>query len=702
MIDKATIVFYDGIMHQEKLTFLKILFTVGLLATLPVTLILTNSTRQSQDVRSKAANTLPTPNKIIYVPFSFSRDKDKDGLLEFEGQPQIRNGFVQPPVAGTGAQFTAVVLDASGQTIRTQKFSIPKLVAIDSIDRITNRQQAELRDVSNDNIGLTLPYDSNAAYLKIINPNGFTINMVSLQNSSSFDNVIDLKEIREKDIKNPGSMNIFPSFKNRVFAANGSFNIAIIGDNYNGDNLHFQADVNDIAAGLLSVEPFASNKSNIVFYPQLSTVSLCTYSGNLSCNDTLSLQQASQVPYDKVYVLYNGSYAGYAYVGGTLAYGTNTTDKSKAVKQGLFIHELAGHVLGGLMDEYSYGATGASYAPNCSALSSCPSWSSIPGLGCFNTCGYTNLFRATDNSSVMNTALLNGVINFDPFSTQVVSGKLLSYFTINPPTATIPPPVPTPTVTTIPSPTPTSAPTAVPTITIATSSGIRSTQGGGFSPITANTNITGTPPPTAAPTVTSIPSAVPSPTPARCSFPNFCTGPSFCETGDIIQLSCDSSAVVCCKVQIPQNNTTPTQPPKFDPLPTVPVSATQNPTPTTPITNTPIPTGISSQRIQEQTVVPTNPVSQVTLPTPSPTVVFLNPNSALPTAVPPTPRPTAAEENAPLYTPPTLTPYQVEKIIFERATPTPVPKLGFLDILTAPSKFANRLIRSFFSIFSGE
>ncbi|MEK7226046.1 MAG: M64 family metallopeptidase, partial [Bacteroidota bacterium] len=329
--------------------------------------------------------------------------------------------------------------------------------------------KAELKKVSASNLGLTLPYHPNASYLKIRNQKEEIIEMISLKNIESHNNIIDRKEIHGDEIEDKkGHSLIYPLLINKVFAANGTLNIAIIGDNYNGDNLHFQNDVNGIAAGLLSIEPFKSYISNIVFYPQLSTAQICSFTTSLTCNDTVALQQASSTPYDKIYVLYNGPYAGFAYLGTNLAYGSNASNMPVSIKKALFIHELVGHALGGLMDEYSYGTTGASYAPNCSPSSSCPSWSSILGLGCFSTCGFTNLYRATDNSSVMNTALLSGTLTFDSFSKHVVNGKLLSFLGASPPTPTLPPPVPTPTITPSLSPTitPSLTPGVTPTITI--------------------------------------------------------------------------------------------------------------------------------------------------------------------------------------------------------------------------------------------
>lgn len=679
-------------MHKERLAFFKIFITLGLLISLPLVFILTNSPTQKQDIRSRAKSTTPTPAKIIFVPFSFSKDKDDDYLLDFKGKARIRNGFVPPVQTTTGPQFTAEIFSMLGQKITTRKFSLPQVVAIDGLDKTRKKEKAELKKVTRNNQGLILPYHPNASFLLIKDSNGEIIANVSIKNLHSDNNIIDLKEMRGDKKERRSKIN--PWQINKAFAGSGTLNIAILGDNYNGDNLHFQNDVNDIVAGLLSIEPFKSNAASIVFYPQLSAVPLCSWVNSaLSCNDTLSLQEASSIPYDKIYVLYNGPYAGYAYLGATLAYGTNATDMPTSVKQGLFIHELAGHVIGGLMDEYSYGTTGLSYAPNCSDSSSCPSWSAISGLGCFATCGFTNLFRATDNSSVMNTAILNGILTFDPFSTQIVNGKLTSLLGTTPPTPTLPPVVHT--LTNTPVPSPTTAPTPLPT-TLPTGAGRDVTSSSQFTGTSFNDLLSVTP----VATITPSPTTEPIPTqPAGCSFPNFCTKSKYCGASDVLPISCASENRVCCKVQIQSQEketqvieVTLTPLMEFEPLPAIPVSAGSSPTPILLPTITayvPMPT-------TNQAVFPQADLSIATLQTTqsSPTPTFI-----IPTSIPPTVAQSISTPQDYYRRYETPTPYKVEEIVFERATPTPKPKLELVDILSAPSRFINNLVKNFFSIF---
>lgn len=754
-------------MHREKLTFFKIFITLGLLISLPLVFILTNSPTEKQDIRSKAKKTSKIPGKVVYIPFSFTKEREKT-RLDFKEIPQVRNGFVPSVQLSGGTKFKAVIVDEKGSQVSFQEFSPPSLVAIDSFDKNVGKLKAELRQVKSSNSGLALPYNPKAAFMQIFNEEGEIIETITLKNKKEINNIIDIKEIDyedliehmkklptkfdtqnlerlpdQKEIKdfekikndlpnNPRDKNIdidndfnknfrFQINFNRLFpqtqAAGGTFNIAIIGDNYGSNNIRFQNDVNDIAAGLLTVEPFKTYKDSIVFYPKLSTVQICnptTISPSISCDDSKSLQQASDVPYDKVYVLYNGSYAGYAYVGGTLSYGTNATDQNLAVKQGLFIHELAGHSLGELMDEYSYGTTGNSYASNCSTLASCPSWSNIPGLGCFATCGFTNLYRATDNLSVMNTAYFNGFIAFDKFSSQIVKNKLKNYLSITQTALqiTLPSPTLTPFLTLVPTtlihtqivtPTPTPSsfilPTITlspvsPTLTVAISLTPTSVISDNF-PKVATQFSSDTPTPSPSPTISLTPTTTPLQN--ACTFPNFCTQGQYCEENDRLSASCGNTQSVCCKVKLEspdeKSGDKKGSTPLFEPLPTI-----FQPQPT------------NADIFLPPTRIPFTPPFLANL-TPTPTTYLvtysntsnISPTLSIPTIIPQIDRqaafqlpasPTKIIEEELIF--PTITPFNVENITFERPTPTRPPRRNIIDIITAPGNFINSLFRNIF------
>lgn len=532
---------------QRIVTFLFIttaIFSFGIL------LFLANYFGKHQDIRSNASTniTVNTPGKVLNLKFIYEKDANGDVVLDFD-DVKIMNGFA--PVSSLGnagnSSFTAIIMGKQQNILGTQNFSVPLIVSIDGLDNTSGSERGETDEVKANSYTVTLPYYNGASYVKVDNVQGETIALLSIEGARYENNYVNPKPQNGDNYKPKNSQHdSYLPFADKAYASGGTFNIAIIGDNYNGDLSTFQKDVNDIAGGLMSIEPFASNKSNIVFYPQLSTVSICSpVSGwpSIKCDDATALSQASSLPYDKVYVLYNGPYTGYAYVGGILSYGTSSTGQNLAVKQGLFIHEMAGHSLGGLMDEYSYGTTGIAYGPNCSASSSCTQWSGITGLGCFSACGYTNLYRATDDSSVMNTSYFRGIISFDNYSTQLVQQKLANFLSAQAPSPTN---VLTPTsYLSLPPATPT---TVLPTVSSAISTTLTPS-------LSATVSATLSP---AAVTVTVAPALTTIPSSTACSFPNFCTQQKYCTSGKIISGSCGISDRICCQVQTDITVTNPT------------------------------------------------------------------------------------------------------------------------------------------------
>lgn len=728
--------------ENKKNTFIfKAVFTLCLLLLLPFIFLLSNDATKNQDIRSKATNILSSSaGKILFVPFSFSHDNDDDVLIEFTKKPEIRNGFIPVNQLSGKEMFSAVLLGGSGNRIVTVKFSSPDVVAIDGFEAVSGKEHAELKKVAANNYGFALPYYPTAAYLRIFSQQGNIVANITLKNVSSINNLVKPEEVNTDLLKDKiesrkkENQELLQKFRGNTkqndnfrqllnldkflppaIAASGTFNIAIIGDNYGGNTALFQADVNDIVTGFLSVEPFSLNKANIVFYPQLSTATICTpVSGwpSISCNDTVALQQASSIPYDKVYVLYNGPYTGYAYVGGMLAYGTSSTDKGVKVKQGLFVHELGGHALGGLMDEYSYGTTGTSYAPNCSTSSPCSAWAGITGLGCFSTCGYTNLYRATDNNSVMNTAFLNGILSFDTYSTQIVQNQLSSYFAALPPTlpptiiptSTLPPSSPTiaPSSTPIPSPSPSPiiTRTTLSTLTDSTVSTvtpqptISNNPALTIAPSQILPSLTVVPTVTNVPTLTQQPQVFDTPTPVEnksfCTFPNYCTLAKYCTDDRKLSISCGQDSQVCCQPQEePKKKEETAALNVFTPLPTVAVMPTSPPSggnlfqpPQFPAQISPTsPAVVVSQ--PSSTPVPTlQTVPKIIIASPYPTQIQITTTLSPTEIVYPTPILVSA------------TPFNPETFEFERATPTPQPSVSLFA--TFGSIFSD-LLKSWFS-----
>lgn len=743
---------------HKSLIFL--LFLAGISLAAIALLLVLSYVKENEDIRSHASphNNAVDPQMVLFMQLEYKKDEEKDYHLEIK-DAKIRNGFVTSQSKGIlGEQFNAILLDKKNKPVLSNIFILPTVVSIDAREISANTNHGGVREVEANSYGVTIPYDPTASFIKILNSKGQIVSFAKIDKIDKENNFIDLKPTpaAEYENNNQQSFNLIKP----ILASNGTFNIAIIGDNYKGNTQLFNKDVSDLARGLISIEPFASNKANIVFYSQLAATKICNSVSawpSIQCDDAISTKEASSIPYDKIYVLYNGPYTGYAYVGGALSYGSSAVGDNLVVKQGLFIHEMGGHSLGALMDEYSYQTTGIAYGLNCSSSASCPAWVGVNGLGCFQTCGYTNLFRATAKSSVMNMAYFGGILSFDSYSTQLVQNKL-SYYVIRQPVVTsklvIPSELPSPTSilispfsTITPSPTlifptittyipisPVPSPTSTPVLILTISPSI--TINASFPTPTStptipqptltpqyltppivtitvsptitvrNQSISGVPAATIAPTVYNAVSSV-SLSPI-CTFPNYCTLDKYC--GDRkIQLSCGGTGMVCCTPQAEfssvittptgnQSGPTPTQVPvqRFVPFPTISSnSGNQSPTPTK--------GGIMSP----------SPIATITIsgstnynyPTPT-SSLFINFDSlAQSTLTTPSVFPSVNEiiespvptvtltNNREWVTYPTITPFSFENI--KRDEPTPN---SYSFSLTNPMSFITDLIKNILNL----
>ncbi len=179
--------------------------------------------------------------------------------------------------------------------------------------------------------------------------------------------------------------------------------------------------------GLLGLEPFKSNRGKFNFYfvdqnNDLECKLGCFGIDRLvCCNDDKVKQVASQCPSDKIFVLVDTT----QFCGASKDYATvcTITDPRAGL---VLVHEF-GHIFGKLGDEYSYGKEGTTPAPNCD-VAGCEKWRGVVGTGCFQTCGYTNLYRSTDKGSLMNIY----IPTFGPLGTKLLSEKLAEYKTEEP------------------------------------------------------------------------------------------------------------------------------------------------------------------------------------------------------------------------------------------------------------------------------
>ncbi|MBU2523309.1 MAG: M64 family metallopeptidase [Nanoarchaeota archaeon] len=268
----------------------------------------------------------------------------------------------------------------------------------------------------------------------------FTENIVvfKIRSSESIQNpqikpTIDLKKMPQMEIKKFNNVANFTLYSPNCFSVFYSGNpeekvdMVFLAENYSDLNKFYSdvlyyADINGENNGLLGVEPFKSNGGKFNFYFVNGTSDLgcelgCFGMDRLVCCDDEKVKRiASVCPHDQISVLIDTK----KFCGASKDYSAVCTiDDPRA---GLVLVHEFGHTFGELGDEYSYGTTGNTNAPNCDN-NKCRKWGNIPGTGCFKTCGYTNLYRSTENGSLMNVY----IPDFGPLDTLLLT-KTLSFY----------------------------------------------------------------------------------------------------------------------------------------------------------------------------------------------------------------------------------------------------------------------------------
>jgi len=184
--------------------------------------------------------------------------------------------------------------------------------------------------------------------------------------------------------------------------------------------------------GLFSVSPFNQNIEKFNFYRinELYTLNnlKCTLGchgvDSMICCDNPAISSAAvQCPsYDQIILLVNKDEFCASSFG--ISSKVCTGNKNDILS---LTHEF-GHAFGGLGDEYSYNLypdmdnLGRGYNfPNC--VDDCIKWPENIQAGCFETCGYPEYYRSTDDECIMS----DYVTNFCPICSSHISGILKNY-----------------------------------------------------------------------------------------------------------------------------------------------------------------------------------------------------------------------------------------------------------------------------------
>lgn len=206
-----------------------------------------------------------------------------------------------------------------------------------------------------------------------------------------------------------------------------TLDILFISDSYT-DFTQFHQDAQTMHDLLTSLTPFSEFISSIQPHFLDNVTDLGCYRPPsiprlIVCDAYKVYLAASTMNYDTLVVVHNSNeYGGSGSPGLAVTYRDVTSLGAKVM-----VHEF-GHSFGGLGDEYSYDSIyyGIPYWPNCD-LSSCPKWSANPDTGCFSVCGYTNLYRPTDNDSLMRSLSPAHGFRFGPVSEDHLRSLIRSY-----------------------------------------------------------------------------------------------------------------------------------------------------------------------------------------------------------------------------------------------------------------------------------
>jgi hypothetical protein len=413
---------------------------------------------------------------------------DKSVFSKLFGVPNKVIG--PPPLPGTDTQESVVSND---------------FVQIDNLDFV-----------------LTTPFYPDVDRLAILESDGKEVVSYSLQNLKESGEKVEF-ETKEGNVLSISSdlilavNRVITNFVSDVSAQSqsGFVDVVFLGDNYSHTQQDlYKSDVDRIINTIVSMEPFKSRSSQVLFHTIESNIDLgCNYSGRIIVCDTskiLSVINSAGIPHDLVAVVVNGStYGGSAFYPYNGNPGIATSYSGQPWSEEVMVHEI-GHALGYLEDEYIANSPAEPGLRNCFRSGGLDPalWTKLTGGNVFiNGCDYNSWFRSTETSIMrsVDTVFFNPISQF--FLNQEMdkfAGSLV---------------LPTPTIV---SPTLTSTPTSALTLLSATPTVAPTPYAGNLTttsttstptPTTSQVQATSTPIPTGAPTATSTLTSVPTPTP---------------------------------------------------------------------------------------------------------------------------------------------------------------------------------------------
>lgn len=313
-----------------------------------------------------------------------------------------KNGFI-PRRAASQNQYKLALVDASGSVLNQVAFTVPNRwsapapLAGEGSGGGTGDVELQKAEFI-----VTMAWNSSATSVRVLSSGGEILATQDLSNVQVIDNTPTFRSVRGDDFIRSYSPNALQSLlkaitPNVLAAGNeGVLDVTFIGDGYSAaENEKFHTDVNRFIARLLAVEPYKSRAAQLSFH----TVDNNTrdfgcpnsYSG---CNGASIVQAVNDagVPWDKIEVIKNNpNFGGVSCDPISVSY-------NGSLGPDVFVHEVGGHVIGNLNDEYIFNSTQSPWV-NCSPKNPNPAWQGIVGTAdYYKGCDFSNYYAPSPAS----------------------------------------------------------------------------------------------------------------------------------------------------------------------------------------------------------------------------------------------------------------------------------------------------------------
>lgn len=345
--------------------------------------------------------------KAEILEVNFSYDVDASPVLVLD-TVEKKNGHAPKYGRDNDGEYTLVLLNTRGTVIKKLPFSIAN--EVDGPPPLAGEKPSKDEvKLSQGSFSIVVELPSDATAINILDKNKRVLASKDLEGLATANTSGEYKTITGSEF-----LGAYPAPANtnnttttaglgggsmQTLAVGDTLDITFIGDDYLNANdlITFHNDVNNNIAQILSIEPYKSRASQIVFHYVDNTTDLsCVYNGRvITCNNTKVTQQVnnSGTPYDKIAVIVNQptKYGGAA---GVLATDPIATAYNGPKGPLVFAHESGGHSVGNLVDEYTVSIPEYSMI-NCSITNPNTSWVGLVApLDYVLGCDYPNYYRA--------------------------------------------------------------------------------------------------------------------------------------------------------------------------------------------------------------------------------------------------------------------------------------------------------------------